>query len=53
MKKVMMGGHLASIKETRNAYKILIERPEGKRPLRKSRRRWWALVNTVLKYRVP
>jgi hypothetical protein len=24
----------------RNAYRILIERPEGKRPLRRLRRRW-------------
>jgi hypothetical protein len=26
--------------ETRNAYKILVGKPEGKRPLGRSRRRW-------------
>jgi hypothetical protein len=26
--------------ETRNAYKILVGNPEGKRPLRRPRRRW-------------
>jgi hypothetical protein len=26
--------------ETRNAYRILVEKPEGKRPLGRPRRRW-------------
>jgi hypothetical protein len=67
--------------ETRNAYRILVGKPEGKRPLGRRRRRWvddikmdlgeigwdgrgwielvqdrdqWrALVNTVMKLRVP
>jgi hypothetical protein len=26
--------------ETRNAYKILVGKPEGKRPLGRTRRRW-------------
>jgi hypothetical protein len=26
--------------EKRNAYRILVEKPEGKRPLRRHRRRW-------------
>jgi hypothetical protein len=26
--------------ETRNAYRILVGKPEGKRPLRRPRRRW-------------
>jgi hypothetical protein len=26
--------------DKRNAYRILVERPEGKRPLRRPRRRW-------------
>jgi hypothetical protein len=31
---------LARIGERRNAYKILVGKPEGKRPLEKPRRRW-------------
>jgi hypothetical protein len=30
----------------RNAYKILVEKPEGKRPLGRPRHRW---VNNILK----
>jgi hypothetical protein len=67
--------------EKRNAYRILVGKPEGKRPLGRRRRRcvniiimdlreigwdgmdwidlaqdrdqWRALVNTVMKFRVP
>jgi hypothetical protein len=33
-------GHIEQIGETRNAYRILVGKPEGKRPLEKRRRRW-------------
>jgi hypothetical protein len=33
-------GHVARMGEMRNVYKILVGKPEGKRPLRRSRRRW-------------
>jgi hypothetical protein len=33
-------GHVARMGEKRNAYRILVEKPEGKRPLRRPRRRW-------------
>jgi hypothetical protein len=73
--------HVARVGETKNAYRISIEKPEGKRPLERPRHRWednirmdlrevgwegvdlvrltqdsdqWqALVNTVMKLRVP
>ncbi|PNF42589.1 hypothetical protein B7P43_G03097 [Cryptotermes secundus] len=32
--------HVAQMGETRNAYRILMGKPEGKRPLRRPRRRW-------------
>jgi hypothetical protein len=32
--------HVASMEEMRNAYKILVRRPEGKRPHGRTRRRW-------------
>jgi hypothetical protein len=74
-------GHVAQMREKRNAYRTLVGKPEGKRPLGRPRRRcvdnikmdhseiswdgvdsidmaqdrdqWRALVNTVLKLRVP
>jgi hypothetical protein len=33
-------GHVARMVETRNAYRILVGKPEGKRPLERPRRRW-------------
>jgi hypothetical protein len=33
-------GHVARIGEKRNAYMILVGKPEGKRPLGRLRRRW-------------
>jgi hypothetical protein len=33
-------GHVARIREKRNAYKILVGKPEGKRPLGRTRSRW-------------
>jgi hypothetical protein len=33
-------GHVVSTWEKRNAYRILVGKPEGKRPLGKPRRKW-------------
>jgi hypothetical protein len=33
-------GHVATMGEMRNAYKILVGKPEGKRPCGRTRRRW-------------
>jgi hypothetical protein len=33
-------GHVARMGETRGAYRILVRRPEGRRPLGRPRRRW-------------
>jgi hypothetical protein len=33
-------GHVARIGEKRNAYRILVVKPEGKRPLERPRHRW-------------
>jgi hypothetical protein len=38
-------GHVARMGEKRTAYRLLVGKPEGKRPLERSRRRW---VDSVL-----
>jgi hypothetical protein len=80
-RRMRWAGHVARIGEKRNVYRLLVGKPEGKRPLGRPRRRWvdnikmdlgevgwgdvdwiglaqdrnrWrALVNSVLKVRVP
>jgi hypothetical protein len=37
-KRMRWAGHVARMGETRNAYKILVGKPEGKRPLGRPRR---------------
>ena len=72
---------MARVKEGRGVHKVLVGKPEGKRPLGRPRRRWednikmylqevgrgcgnwmelaqdrdrwWALVSTVVNFRVP
>jgi hypothetical protein len=39
-RRMKWAGHVARMGETRNAYRILVEKPEGKRPLGRPRRRW-------------
>jgi hypothetical protein len=35
-----MGGHVARIGEGRGVYRVLVGKPEGKRPLGRPRHRW-------------
>ncbi|KAJ4446865.1 hypothetical protein ANN_13565 [Periplaneta americana] len=39
-RRLRWAGHVACMGESRNAYRVLIGRPEGKRPLGRPRRRW-------------
>jgi len=34
-------GHVAHIGKRRGTYRILVGRPEGRRPLQRPRHRWW------------
>ena len=80
-RRIRWAGLVARIGERRDVYRVLVGKPEGKRPLGRSRRRWddniktdvqvagyggmdwnelaqhrdrWrALVNAVMKFRVP
>jgi hypothetical protein len=39
-RKMRWTGHVARMGETRTAYRLLVGKPEGKRPLGRPRRRW-------------
>jgi hypothetical protein len=39
-RRMRWAGHVVRMGETRNAYRILVRKPEGKRPLGRPRRRW-------------
>jgi hypothetical protein len=68
-RRMRWAGHIARIETKRNAYRILMGKPKGKRPPGRPKRRWvdnnkmnteigWEGmdsidVNTVLKLRVP
>jgi hypothetical protein len=41
-------GHVARTWEKRNAYRLLVVKPEGKRPLGRPRRRWVDNIRTDL-----
>jgi hypothetical protein len=39
-RRMRWAGHVARIGEKRNAHRVLVGKPEGKRPLGRHRRRW-------------
>jgi hypothetical protein len=39
-RRMRWAGHVARIGEKKSSYRILVGKPEGKRPLGRSRRRW-------------
>jgi hypothetical protein len=39
-RRMRWAGHVARMGATRNTYRILVGKPEGKRPLRRPRRSW-------------
>jgi len=48
IEKNEMGGHVARIGERTGVYRILVGKPEGKRPLGRRRRRWEDNIKRVL-----
>jgi hypothetical protein len=47
-KRMRWAGHVARIGEKRNAYRLLVGKPEGKRPLGRPRCRWVDNIRMVL-----
>jgi hypothetical protein len=47
-RRVRGAGHVACMGERRGVYRILVRKPEGKRPLGKPRRRWEDNIKMVL-----
>jgi hypothetical protein len=45
-------GHVARVGEGRSVYRILVGRPEGKRPLGRPKRRWEDNIKMCLRERV-
>ena len=39
-RRTRWAGHVARIRERRGVYRVLVGKPEGKRPLGRPRRRW-------------
>jgi hypothetical protein len=39
-RRMRWAGHVARMGETRKVYKVLVEKPEGKRPLERPKRSW-------------
>jgi hypothetical protein len=39
-RRMRCAGHVSQMGEKRNAYRLLVGKPEGKRPLGRPRRRW-------------
>jgi hypothetical protein len=48
-RRMRWAGHLARTREERGAYRILVRRPEGRRPLGRPRRRWEDNIKTDLR----
>jgi hypothetical protein len=46
LKRMRWVGHVARRWEKRNAYRLLVGKPKGKRPLGRPRRRWVSNIRT-------
>jgi hypothetical protein len=47
-RRMRWAGHEARMVEKRNAYRILVEKPEGKSPLGRPRHRWGTIIKWIL-----
>jgi hypothetical protein len=47
-RRMRWAGHVARMGEKRSAYRLLVGKPEGKRPLGRPRRRWVDILGWIL-----
>jgi hypothetical protein len=47
-RRMRWAGHVARMRERRNAYRLLVGKPEGMRPLGRPRHRWLKNIRTNL-----
>jgi hypothetical protein len=47
--KIEWATHVACMQKSRSAYRVLVEKPEGRRPLGRRRRRWEDTIKMDLK----
>ena len=48
-RRLRLAGHVARMEQSRNAYRVLVGKPEGKRPLGRPRLRWEDNIRMDLK----
>jgi hypothetical protein len=48
-RRMRWAGHVASMGEKKDAYRILVGKPEGRRPLGRPRRRWEDNIKLIFK----
>jgi hypothetical protein len=51
-RRMRWAGYVARMGQTRNAYRILVGKSEGNRPLGRPTRRWWTVLKWILGYDV-
>jgi hypothetical protein len=49
MRRMRWAGHILHMEETRNAYRNLVTKPEGKRPFQRGGHRWEDNIRMVLR----
>jgi len=45
--RIGWAGHVARMGEERGVYRVLVGKPEGRRPLGRPRRRWWIILGWI------
>jgi hypothetical protein len=48
LRRMRLAGHVARMDEKKNVYRLLVGKPDGRRPLGRPRRRWFDNIRTGL-----